>query len=296
MPKCRSIISPPKPRLRSVVDEALAVSHPRARGVVRGERRTAPRRGGVERPGSIHSSPRARIDPRSLRGSPSSAPLVGFHRGRLRGARATTHGLKRALTALAGAAGIVVALLAPPPGSASGRADPRATVLDIEWRIPTGYERCAAVVTARRPGGLEAKTAGHCANAAFSLGRFFDGYTIYGSAIHVIRRSGTSDSATLFVAVDAAHARRTPVAVPAPRPPALETTVTIVAIRSRRCALREYEVYCSRCGPGDSGSGLFDVEGRLVGLVYGVTEIEYAAGGRLPDGSYANVIPVAALR
>jgi hypothetical protein len=55
-------------------------------------------------------------------------------------------------------------------------------------------------------------------------------------------------------------------------------------------------VYCSRCGPGDSGSGVFDPEGRLIGIVYGVTEIENVAGGRLPDGLYADVIPIAALR
>jgi hypothetical protein len=110
------------------------------------------------------------------------------------------------------------------------------------------------------------------------------------------------------------------VAVPAPRAPALGSTVTIVGhpvsalrapnagrwtvtygrmgetVANSETGAPEYEVYCSRCGPGDSGSGLFDGEGRLVGLVYGVTEIQYAAGGRLPDGLYANAIPVAALR
>jgi hypothetical protein len=175
-------------------------------------------------------------------------------------------------------------------------------------------------VTARRPRGLEAKTAGHCANVAYSVGRFFDGYMVYGSAIHVVRRSETTDSATLFVTVDTAHAQRTPVAVPAPRPPPLGTTVAIVGhpvsalrapdagrwtvtygrmgetVPNSETGALEYEVYCSRCGPGDSGSGLFDGEGRLVGLVYGVTDIQNAANGRLPDGLYADVIPVAALR
>jgi hypothetical protein len=58
----------------------------------------------------------------------------------------------------------------------------------------------------------------------------------------------------------------------------------------------EYEVYCGRCGPGDSGSGVFDAAGHLLGLVYGVTEIDNVAGGRLPDGLYADVIPATALR
>ena len=53
-------------------------------------------------------------------------------------------------------------------------------------------------------------------------------------------------------------------------------------------------MYCSRCGPGDSGSGVFNGEGRLVGIVYGVTEIMNVPGG-MPDGLYADVIPVAAL-
>ena len=219
------------------------------------------------------------------------------------------------------AAGIVIAVNKPASGSTSNSlSDPRASVLDIEWRTLTGYERCAAVVTARRPNGLEAKTAGHCANSAFSVGRFFDGYTVYGSAIRVVRRSDTVDSATLFVSVGAARAGRTPIAVPARRPPALGTTVTIVGhpvaalravnrglwtvtygrmgeqVANSETGALEYEVSCSRCGPGDSGSGMFDGEGRFVGLVYGVTEIENVAGGRLPDGLYANVIPVAALR
>jgi hypothetical protein len=58
----------------------------------------------------------------------------------------------------------------------------------------------------------------------------------------------------------------------------------------------QYDIYCSRCGPGDSGSGVFDGDGRLVGILYGVTEIENVAGGRLPDGLYAQVVPVAVLR
>lgn len=251
--------------------------------------------------------------------------MGGIHGGRLRRARAEARlkqarFLKRSLAALGVAAGLLFGGGTSPAAPAAGLSDPRASILDIEWRTPTGYERCAAVVTARRPNGLEAKTAGHCANAPFSVGRFLDGYTIYGSAIHVIRHSGTSDSATLLVAVDAAHARRTPPAVPALRPPALGTAVTIVGhpvsalrapnegrwtvtygrmgetVTNSETGGVEYEVSCSRCGPGDSGSGVFDGEGRLVGLVYGVTEIESAAGGRLPDGLYANVIPVAALR
>jgi hypothetical protein len=58
----------------------------------------------------------------------------------------------------------------------------------------------------------------------------------------------------------------------------------------------EYEIFCTRCGPGDSGSGVFDADGGLLGIVYGVTDIAGAAGGRLPDGRYALVVPAGGLR
>jgi hypothetical protein len=41
---------------------------------------------------------------------------------------------------------------------------------------------------------------------------------------------------------------------------------------------------------------VFDPAGHLIGIVYGVTEIQNVAGGRLPDGLYADVVPVGALR
>jgi len=193
-------------------------------------------------------------------------------------------------------------------------------VLDIEWRTPTGYERCAAIVTARRSTTLIAATAGHCANSAFSVVRFFDGHVLYGSAVRVLRQSDTADAATLAVTADAARVASTPPALPARVVPPLGSTVTIVGHPvsallapaqgrwtvtvgrmgetepNQETGALEYEVYCPRCGPGDSGSGVFDGEGRLVGMVYGVTEIENVAGGRLPDGLYADVIPAAALR
>ncbi len=218
------------------------------------------------------------------------------------------------------AAGIIIAASRLASGSTSNPGDPRASVLELEWRTPTGYERCAAVVTARRPTGLLATTAGHCAKTAFSVARFFDGYTLYGSAIQVAASSETYDAAALIVTVNAARVRSTPIAVPVRSPPALGTPLTIVghpvaAIRgpndgrwtvsygrmgetvpNSETGALEYEVYCPRCGAGDSGSGVFDGEGRFVGMVYGVTAVENAAGGRLPDGLYANVIPAAVLR
>jgi hypothetical protein len=220
------------------------------------------------------------------------------------------------------AAGSIIAVNRPASSSTSNPEipnDPRASVLEIEWRTPTGYERCAAVVTARRPQGLEAVTAGHCAAHAFSRVRFFDGHTLYGSATRVLRISGSVDAATLFVRVDPALARATAVSVPADAVPAIGATVTIVghpvsalagpregrwtvtsglmgAVDQSDLGAPQYEVYCTGCGPGNSGSGVFDGEGRLVGIVYGVTEISNVAGGRLPDGQYADVVPVTALR
>ena len=195
--------------------------------------------------------------------------------------------------------------------------DPRASVLEIEWRTPTGYERCAAVVTARRPQALEAVTAGHCAEQPFSVARFFDGHVLFGSAVRVLRVADAVDAAAISVTLPSALARATPVSVPTRAVPAIGSVLQIVGhpvaalagpnagrwtvtfgrmgetARSDLGAL-EYEVYCSRCGPGDSGSGVFNGEGRLVGIVYGVTEIMNVPGG-LPDGLYADVIPVAAL-
>lgn len=142
----------------------------------------------------------------------------------------------------------------------------------------------------------------------------------FGSSVRVIRRSESADAATLLIAADPARARSTPIARPARTVPRLGATLTIVGhpvaalqapnaglwtvsygrmgetIQNSETGALEYEVYCPRCGPGNSGSGAFDGEGRLVGIVYGVTEVSDAAGGRLPDGLYANVIPTAALR
>jgi hypothetical protein len=219
------------------------------------------------------------------------------------------------------AAGITIAVSSPAFGSTSRPvipSDPRASVLEIEGRTPTGYERCAAVVTARRPQAVEAVTAGHCAVHAFSVVRFFAGPVLPGSAARVVRTADAVDAASLSVTLDPALARATPVSVPSRAVPAIGAVLQIVGhpvsalagpnagrwtvtfgrmgevARSDLGAL-QYEVYCPRCGPGDSGSGAFDGEGRLVGIVYGVTEITNVADGRLPDGLYADVIPVAAL-
>lgn len=198
--------------------------------------------------------------------------------------------------------------------------DLRPSVLDVEWRTPTGYERCAAVITARRTDGLEAWTAGHCAERPFSVVRFFDGYMVYGSRVRVLERSDTVDAALLLLPVDAARERSIPPAVAARTVPPLGSTLTIVGhpvsalrgpdqgrwtttyarmgetVADQATGAPEYEVYCALCGPGNSGSGVFDASGALIGIVYGVTEIENVAGGRLPDGRYADVVPVGALR
>ena len=204
--------------------------------------------------------------------------------------------------------------------SARAQADLRPSVVDVEWRTPTGYERCAAVITARRATGVEAWTAGHCAMQPFSVARFFDGYLVSGSAVRVLSHSETVDAALLLITVDAVRTRNMPPALFARAAPRLGSPLTVIGhpvsalrgfnegrwtttygrmgetVPDQATGALEYEVYCSRCGPGDSGSGVFDAEGRLIGIVYGVTEIENVAGGRLPDGLYADVIPVASLR
>ena len=203
--------------------------------------------------------------------------------------------------------------------SARAQGDLRPSVIDVEWRTPTGYERCAAVITARRATGVEAWTAGHCATQPFSLARFFDGYLVSGSAVRVLSRSETVDAALLEITVDAVRTRNMPPAFPTRTAPKMGTTLTIIGhpvsalrginegrwtttygrmgetVPDQATGALEYEVYCNRCGPGDSGSGVFDAAGHLIGIVYGVTEIENVAGGRLPDGLYADVIPAAAL-
>ena len=216
-----------------------------------------------------------------------------------------------------GAAGLFALLLAT---SAQAQADLRPSIVDIEWRTATGFERCAAVITARRPAGLEAWTAAHCTEQPFSVARFFDGYQIYGSRIRVLERSANADAAQLLLPVDAARERSIPPAVPARTAPPLGSTLTVIghpdaALRGPNQGLwttsyarmvetvadpetgaLEYEIYCPQCGPGNSGSGVFDANGHLLGIVYGVTEIDNAAGGRLPDGLYADVVPAGSLR
>lgn len=213
---------------------------------------------------------------------------------------------------------LVLALLTATSVRAQG--DLRPSVVDVEWRTATGFERCAAVITARRAGGAEAWTAGHCAQQPFSVVRFFNGYEIYGSSVRVLERSGQFDAARLLLPLDPARLRAVTPVVKASAPPPLGTTLTVIghpvsALRGPATGLwtttyarmgetaadqatgaPEYEIYCPLCGPGNSGSGVFDPAGHLIGIVYGVTEIENVAGGRLPDGLYADVVPAAALR
>ncbi len=186
----------------------------------------------------------------------------------------------------------------------------------MEWTTPGGYERCAGVVTARRAQAAVVWTAAHCAQAPLSIVRFFGGRSVAGSAVRVIARSASADAAALVVpragAVMPAILRRDA--------PPLGTILTIVGhpvsalrapdagrwtltyarmgetVPNPQTGALEYEVQCGRCGPGDSGSGVFDDAGRLLGLLYGVTDIANVAGGRLPDGRYGLVVPVAELR
>ncbi len=216
------------------------------------------------------------------------------------------------------AAGTLAVLVA---ASARAQGDLRPSVIEVEWRTPAGgYERCAGVVLARRAQALEAWTARHCATHPLSVVRFFDGHEIFGSSVRVLSSSDAIDAALLLLPVDPAQARRAQLAVRSRNVPPLGSALTVIghpvsawrgpdqgrwtttyarmgetAADPRTNAVR-YDIACRRCGPGDSGSGVFDGDGRLVGIVYGVTEIANVAGGRLPDGLYAQVVPVAALR
>jgi hypothetical protein len=205
--------------------------------------------------------------------------------------------------------------------AAWAQGDVRASVIELEWRTPAGgYERCAGVIVARRAQALEAWTAGHCARHPLSIVRFYDGHEIYGSTVRVLLVSDAIDAALLLLPVDPARARSAQLAVRSSKAPALGSTLTVIghpvsALRGPNqgrwtttyarmgqtaadpeSGAVQYDIYCGRCGPGDSGSGVFDGAGRFVGIVYGVTEIANVAGGRLPDGLYAQVVPAAALR
>jgi Trypsin-like peptidase domain len=218
---------------------------------------------------------------------------------------------------LIAAAGMFVMLAAV---AARAQADRRPSIVEVRWRTDAGYDRCAAVITGLRPDGLVAWTAGHCATHPFTIVQFFDGHQIYGSTVRVLAISDAIDAAELLLPVDPARLRNAQLAVRSTKVPPVGTTLTIIghpvsalngpnqgrwtttyarmgqtAADSESGAV-QYDIYCSRCGPGDSGSGVFDADGRLVGILYGVTEIENVAGGRLPDGLYAQVVPVAALR
>jgi hypothetical protein len=217
-------------------------------------------------------------------------------------------------------AGLIALVAMFPANAVRAQGDLRPSVVEVEWQTATGYERCAAVVVGRTGNMLEAWTAGHCAEHPYSIVRFFDGHAMYGSGIRVLERSDTIDAALLGIPVEPARARNTPAAVRARTVPPLGSALTIIghpvaALRApnagrwtvtaarmgetepdQQTGALEYEVYCGRCGPGDSGSGVFDSAGHFVGLVYGVTEIANVAGGRLPDGLYADVIPAGTLR
>jgi hypothetical protein len=218
---------------------------------------------------------------------------------------------------LIAAAGLLVMLAAV---AVRAQGDLRPSIVEVRWRTDAGYERCAAVVTGRRPDGLVAWTAGHCATHPFTIVQFFDGHQIFGSTVRVLAISDAIDAAELLLPVDPARLRNTQLAVRSTKVPAIGSTLTIIGhpvaalngpnqgrwtttyARMGQTAADpesgavQYDIYCSRCGPGDSGSGVFDGDGRLVGILYGVTEIENVAGGRLPDGLYAQVVPVATLR
>jgi hypothetical protein len=223
---------------------------------------------------------------------------------------------ERALRAAAAAAAVVLFARSP----AGAQPDPRAAVVELEWLNPGGYERCAGVVTARRPAGAIAWTAAHCAAAPFSIVRFFDGPAVRGSAVRVLARSDIADAAALLIPLSPGAAQHVAVAVVGRTAPPLGAVLTVVGhpvsallgpdqgrwtvtyarmgetVPNQQSGAPEYEIYCTRCGPGDSGSGVFDAGGGLVGIVYGVTDIANAAGGRLPDGRYALVVPAAGLR
>lgn len=202
---------------------------------------------------------------------------------------------------------------------ASAQPDPRAAVIELEWPTATGYERCAGVATGRSTRGVIAWTAAHCVALPLTLVRFFDGRTLHGAAVRVLARSTTADAAELLLPLGAAHTAAFPLAIAGAAPP-LGSTLEVVghpvsalrapeagrwtvtyarmgeAVPNPSTGALEYEIFCSRCSPGNSGSGVFDGLGRLVGIVYGVTDIAGAGGGRLPDGRYALVVPARALR
>jgi hypothetical protein len=136
--------------------------------------------------------------------------------------------------------------------------------------------------------------------------------------VRVLARSATADAAALLLPLGRARTAAFPLAVAGGAPP-LGTPLTVIGhpvsavrapgagrwtltyarmgetVANPSTGALEYEVFCPRCGPGNSGSGVFDGDGRVIGLVYGVTDIAGAAGGRLPDGRYALVVPAASL-
>jgi len=212
----------------------------------------------------------------------------------------------------------VLAALACAAGAAAA-ADPRAAVIELEWPAANGYERCAGVATSRDARGITAWTAAHCTLAPLSIVRFFDGTALRGAAVRVIARAPSADAAAVLLPLGRARAAAFPLAVAGAAPP-LGSIVSVIGhpvsallapaagrwtvtyarmgetVPNPATGALEYEIFCGRCGPGNSGSGVFDADGRFIGIVYGVTDISGVAGGRLPDGRYALVVPAAGLR
>lgn len=214
------------------------------------------------------------------------------------------------------AAATVVALAVLVLPAAGPRAEPdlRSSIVDLEWNTPSGYERCAGVVTAMRHGELLVWTAERCTTNGIARVRFFDGRTVPGRNVRVVRVSASSGVAEIAIAVDSRELNDATTARVTFAAPGVGTNVTIIghpvsALRGPREGRwtttygrfgetarndggdEQYEIFCHQCGPGNSGSGTFDERGRLIGVVYGVTPI--SGMGRLPNGPYADVVPSA---
>jgi len=190
-------------------------------------------------------------------------------------------------------------------------AEPRASVIDIEWDTSTGYDRCAGVVVGRTGNAIVALTAAHCTLSGFARVRFFDGSIAAGGGVRLVWTSRTSDLAEIAVAASARERRDTP-PVSAAGPPPIGEDLAIIGhpvsalrgpnagrwtsfgarmaqITRNTSGAPQIEAYCPLCGPGNSGSGVFDHAGRLIGIVYGVTPISGMADQ--PDGLYADIVP-----
>lgn len=203
----------------------------------------------------------------------------------------------------------LAALLATSSPARCAARDPRPEVvmLILESPVPHTSFICAGVVVADTAEHVMVWTARHCLRHALRYVEFRDGSTVDGRTVNVRLGSGTADVALLGLPAKRLATRLRSVPAFRDEVPLEGEPVTVVghpegrtwsscsgtvASMAMPTGMSSFAVRCPDCTYGDSGAGVFDADGRLVGMIWG------AADAREPDGAtrhYALATPISDL-